>query len=78
MKKSVYNPFEIMLKGGHPNSLGKTLKVVEIILNNRNKLSVLFDCYLSNDETVRLRVSNAFKRIFRHNREWVIKYIDKF
>ncbi len=72
------NKFEQMLKGGHPNSLGRTLEVVEIIINDREKLSELFNCYLSDDETVRYRVSNAFKRIFRQNREWFIEYIDKF
>ena len=56
----------------------KTLKVVEVILKNRNKLSVLFDCYLSYDDTVCLRVSSAFNWIFRHDRVWFIEYIDKF
>ena len=40
-----------MLKGGHPNSLGRTLEVVEIIINDREKLSELFNCYLSDDES---------------------------
>ncbi len=72
------NSFENMLKGGHPNSLGRTIEVVEIILNNKARISELFECYYSNDETVRLRVSNAFKRIFRQHRNWFIDYIDKF
>ena len=59
--------FKTMLSGGHPNSLGRTLEVVDIVLNNKNNLIYLFECYLSNDATVRLRVSNAFKRIFRQN-----------
>ena len=70
--------FENMLKGGHPNSLGKTVEVVEIVLNNKERISELFECYQSNDEVVRLRVSSAFKRIFRQNRNWFIEYIDKF
>ena len=37
------NIFEQMLKGGHPNSLGRTLEVVKIIINDREKLSELFD-----------------------------------
>ena len=72
------NNFESMLRGGHPNSLGRTVEVVEIILSNKEKMSELFECYLSEDETVRLRVSNAFKRIFRQNRNWFIEYIDRF
>ena len=72
------NDFENMLGGGHPNSLGRTVEVVEIILNNKEKMSELFECYSSDDETVRLRVSSAFKRIFRQNRHWFIEYIDRF
>ena len=72
------NSFESILSGGHPNSLGRTIEVVEIVLNNKEKLSELFACYLSDDETVRLRVSNAFKRIFRENRDWFVDYIDEF
>ena len=72
------NSFENMLTGGHPNSLGRTLEVVEIVLNNKARISELFECYSSDDEIVRLRVSSAFKRIFRQNRNWFIDYIDKF
>ena len=70
--------FTTMLSGGNPNSLGRTLEVVDIVLNNKNNLIYLFECYLSNDATVRLRVSNAFKRIFRQNPNWFIEYVDKF
>ena len=70
--------FENMLKGGHPNSLGRTEEVVEIVLNNKARISELFECYSSEDEIVRLRVSSAFKRIFRQNKNWFIDYIDKF
>ena len=57
--------FEKSLKGGHPNSLGNTLEVVDVVLGNTDKMEDLFLCYQSDDETVRLRTSNAFKRIFR-------------
>lgn len=70
--------FETMLTGGHPNSLGRTIEVVDLVLKNKSRLSELFDCYHSDDEVVRLRVSNAMKRIFREHREWFIDYIDKF
>ena len=70
--------FKTMLSGGHPNSLGRTLEVVDIVLNNKNNLIYLFECYLSNDATIRLRVSNAFKRIFRQNPNWFTEYVDKF
>ena len=57
-----YN-FEHMLSGGHPNSLGNTVEVVEIVLSDRFLLENLYNCYLSQDEVVRLRTSNAMKRI---------------
>ena len=70
--------FETMLSGGHHNSLGRTLEVVDIILNDEDSLNYLFECYSSSDSTVRLRVSNAFKRIFRQNPNWFAVYVDKF
>ena len=70
--------FETMLRGGHPNSLGCTLEVVDIILNDEESLDYLFECYSSNDATVRLRVSNAFKRIFRRKPNWFVGCVNKF
>ena len=70
--------FETMLSGGHHNSLGRTLEVVDIILNDEGSINYLFECYSSSDATVRLRVSNAFKRIFRQNPNWFGGYVDKF
>ena len=42
--------FEKLLKGGHPNSLGNTLEVVDEVLGNTDKMQDLFLCYQSNDE----------------------------
>ena len=71
--------FEQSLKGGHPNSLGNTLEVVDAVLGNTDKLEDLFLCYQSDDETVRLRTSNDFKRIFRAKpelfNEWKKRFI---
>ncbi|MGJ3249376.1 MAG: hypothetical protein ACFE0I_25300 [Elainellaceae cyanobacterium] len=69
--------FEEMLTGGHPNSLGRTIEVVDIVLANSARLSDLYNCYFSADEIVRLRTSNAIKRISLENPEWLIPYIDK-
>ena len=38
----------------------------------------LFRCYFSNDEVVRLRTSNAIKRICQAEKRLVIPYIDRF
>ena len=66
-----------MLAGGHPNSLGRTIEVVDIVLADSTRLSDLYNCYFSADEIVRLRTSNAIKRISLENPEWLIPYIDK-
>lgn len=70
------NDYEIQLTGGHPNSLGNTVAVVEDVLTDETKLKLLFDCYGSSDEVVRLRVSNGMKRVCKVRPEWVAKYLD--
>jgi hypothetical protein len=69
--------FEEMLTGGHSNSLGRTIDVVAIVLAEPARLFDLYNCYFSADEIVRLRTSNAIKRISLENPEWLIPYIDK-
>jgi hypothetical protein len=41
-------------------------------------LEELFRCYFSPDEVVRLRTSNAFKRLWREHPAWIVPYIDRF
>lgn len=71
------NKYEELLTGGHPNSLGNTVQVVDEVLIDEDKLIHLFDCYQSSDEVVRLRVSNAVKRVCKEKPEWVAKYLDQ-
>lgn len=70
------NDFETKLSGGHPNSLGNTIAVVDEVLKNKNKLQDLYDCYKSQDEVVRLRVSSAIKRVCKERPEWIAEYLD--
>lgn len=70
--------FEKLLMGGHPNSLGKTVEVVETVLKNPERFEELFSCYFSNDEVVRLRVSNAMKRICAERKNLLIPYLNRF
>lgn len=70
--------FEHMLTGGHPNSLGRTIEVVDLIFADPARLEELYQCYFSADEVVRLRVSNAFKRIARAQPTWFLPYVDRF
>ncbi len=69
--------FEQMLTGGHPNSLGRTVEVVDTILAKPEKIEELYNCYFSTDEIVRLRTSSALKRITQQHPEWVVPYLDR-
>lgn len=68
--------FEERLKGGHPNSLGNTIEVVEEVLQNHSLFEELFNCYFSDDEIVRLRVSNGVKRVSKVERKLVVDKMD--
>ncbi|MEL6467193.1 MAG: hypothetical protein AAFQ58_19700 [Pseudomonadota bacterium] len=68
--------FEKMLSGGHPNSLGRTVEVVEAVLADPARSNELFDCYRSTDELVRLRTSNALKRVEAVRHDLIVHFID--
>ena len=65
-----------MLSGGHPNSLGRTLEVVDAVLADRSRLRDLYRCYFSENEVVRLRVSSAMKRVAIEHPDWTTEFID--
>lgn len=67
-----------MLTGGHPNSLGRTVEVVETVLAQPERFEELFACYGSADEVVRLRTSNAMKRVEAENHALLVPYVDRF
>lgn len=71
-------PFVLMLAGGHPNSLGRTLEVVDHVLAHPAELEQLYQCYFSDDDVVRLRTSNAMKRLWRQHPDWLVPYLDRF
>ena len=66
-----------VLSGGKPNSLGRTLEVVEHVMADKRRLKALLDCYSSDDELVRLRVSNAVKRVSREHPAWLVHYTER-
>jgi len=70
--------FEVRLKGGHPNSLGNTVEIVNEVLEENERINELFNCYFSSDEIVRLRTSNAMKRICQAKKPILGSYIDRF
>lgn len=69
------NSYEDLLKGGHPNSLGNTIMVVDDVLTDQTKLKDLVDCWRSDDELVRLRVQNGVKRVAKEKPEWVAAFL---
>ncbi|HAA11341.1 MAG TPA: hypothetical protein DCE41_06405 [Cytophagales bacterium] len=69
---------EERLQGGHPNSLGNTVAVVEEVLSTPDPLLAdFFHLYYSEDEVVRLRVSNGMKRIAAANKPLLLPYLDR-
>ncbi|MBX9471675.1 hypothetical protein [Microcella sp.] len=68
--------FEAPLTGGHPNSLGNTVSVVDEVLADHSLLPELVACYRSDDAVVRLRVSSAVKRVAQQRPEWVAAHLD--
>ncbi len=69
--------FEDMLTGGHPNSLGRTVEVVETVLGDTERFGDLFDCYGSDDEVVRLRTSSAVKRVQAERPDLLVPFYDR-
>lgn len=69
--------FEAMLKEGKINSLGRVEEVVAIVLSDHSRLDELYQCYFSDDEWVRLRVSSCMKRVCREKPSWIMPYLDK-
>jgi hypothetical protein len=68
--------FEERFKGGHPNSLGNTIAIVDEVLADRARLQALMDTWNSDDEIVRLRVANAVRRVCVAKQDWIIPYAD--
>ena len=68
--------FESRLQGGHHNSLGNTVAIVEEVLTDPALFDDLFQCYFSDDEVVRLRVSNAMKRIAKADKAILLPYMN--
>jgi hypothetical protein len=70
--------FETRLTGGHPNSLGNTVEIVEEVLADHSLFDELFQCFFSEDEVVRLRTANAMKRVCREEKQLLVPYIEPF
>ncbi len=69
--------FVEMLRGAR-NNLGRTEEVVDVVLQNPERIDELYDCYFQPDEWVRLRTSSSFKRIWRADNELFLPFLDRF
>ncbi len=69
--------FAEMLRGGHPNSLGRTETVVGIVLADQARLEGLFAAMADRDEVVRLRVGDALEKVCREQPSWFVTHVDR-
>ena len=69
--------FADMLTGGHPNSLGRTVEVVDAVLADPGRLDELFGCHGVGDPVVRLRASDALRRLEAADRVMLLPEIDR-
>ncbi|MDQ2964496.1 MAG: hypothetical protein M3R57_01395, partial [Chloroflexota bacterium] len=70
-------PFADMLKGGHPNSLGRTEEVVCTVLADHARLEELFATMVNPDAVVRMRVGDALEKICREQPSWFMAHVDR-
>lgn len=68
--------FADLLRGGHPNSLGRTGDVVGIVLADESRLDELFAAIKDPDEVVRMRVGDALEKVCRQQPSWFVPRID--
>ena len=69
---------EILLVGGHSNSLGRVEEVIAIVLGDKSRLAALYACMLEDDPWVRMRAADAFEKICRVHPDWILPYVDRF
>ena len=70
-------PFADMLKGGHPNSLGRTEEAVGIVQADHARLEELFATIGDPDEVVRMRVGDALEKVCREQPGWFVAHVDR-
>lgn len=67
---------ELLLIGGHANSLGKTNEVIAMVLRDKTLLAELYECMLNDDAWVRMRAADTFEKVCREHPDWIEPYID--
>ncbi|MDX2775981.1 hypothetical protein PV379_01255 [Streptomyces caniscabiei] len=69
---------EMLLDGGHANSLGRVNEVIEIVLGDKTRLDELYGCLFDDDAWVRMRAADALEKICRVHPDWLLPYVDRF
>jgi hypothetical protein len=77
MLVAVSESFADLLRGGHPNSLGRTEDVVDMVLAQPARLEELFATMADLDEVVRMRVGDALEKVCRRQPDWFLAYVDR-
>ncbi len=62
--------------GGHRNSLGDAVKVLEAVLTDQSRLDELYACISHEDAWVRMRAIDTFEKVGREHPGWLEPYID--
>lgn len=71
-------PFsEILMIGGHANSLGKAQDVLEILKKDPSRLDELFKCISNDDAWVRMRAIDTFEKIVKDAPSLARPYLDE-
>ena len=66
-----------LLSGGDPRSLGKAELVVRLVLQDPSLTGELFECLFVEDETIRMRASDAFEKVCRVSPSLIEPYLDR-
>jgi hypothetical protein len=69
---------DMLAAGGKTNSLGRVNEVIELVLNDRQRLDELYDCLLEEDAWLRMRAADALEKICRRHPDWLLPYVDRF
>ncbi len=74
MKMSFVN---ILMEGGHANSLGRAEEVLNEVIEDKSRLAELYECICHDDAWVRMRAIDTIEKVCRVHPDWISPYIDK-
>ncbi|MBM6402252.1 hypothetical protein [Phycicoccus sonneratiae] len=71
-------PFaEVLLAGGHSNSLGRSGEVLELLRRDPARLDELFACIAADDAWVRMRAVDTFEKLVREDPPRGVPYTER-